>query len=295
MPPLPGRERTLFAAPGGLSVDGFSADAAALYRSRYGDAAGWAEQNTTAVVESLLRHRSVRAYLPGPLDPGTLEMLVAAAQSAPTSSNLQTWSVVAVEDAGRRDRLSRLAANQAFIRQAPLFLVWVADLSRLDRLGALQQQRLDGLGYLESFMVALIDAALAAQNLVVAAESLGLGTVYVGALRNHPEAVAAEVGLPANAFPAFGLAVGWPDPNVATAIKPRLPQSVVLHRERYRAEGEDAEVARYDDVLARFSEANGMGRTGWIGRVLTRVAGAASLSGRDRMREALAALGFGLK
>ncbi|GAC1478176.1 MAG: nitroreductase family protein [Acetobacteraceae bacterium] len=276
-------------------MDASPADAAALYRSRYGEGASWAEHDTTAVISSLLQHRSVRAYLPDPLDPGTLETLVAAAQSAPTSSNLQTWSVVAVEDPGRRDRLSRLAANQAFIRQAPLFLVWVADLSRLDRLGAGQQQRLEGLDYLESFMVALIDAALAAQNLVAAAESLGLGTVYVGALRNQPEAVAAEVGLPANAFPAFGLAVGWPDPDVVTAVKPRLPQSVVLHRERYRADGEDAQVARYDDVLARFSEANGMGRTGWIGRVLKRVSGPASLSGRDRMRDALATLGFGLK
>lgn len=270
-------------------------DGAALLRARYAAEADWPGLPVNEVLATLLRHRSVRAYLPKQLEPGTLETLVAAAQSASTSSNLQTWSVVAVEDAARRDRLAHLAANQGFIRQAPLFLAWIADLSRLTRLGAAHERRLEGVEFLELFMVALIDAALAAQNAVVAAESLGLGTVYVGALRNQPEAVAAELDLPPGAFAAFGLAVGYPDPAVATVVKPRLPQRLVLHRERYDATGEAAEVERYDAALADFSEANGMGRTGWIGRVMSRVGTPASLAGRDRMREALARLGFGLR
>ncbi len=264
-------------------------------RARYGGTLPLPLLERTDVIEAMLRHRSTRAYSKQPLAPGTVETLVAAAQSAPTSSNLQTWSVVAVEDAGRRGRLSQLAADQAFIRQAPLFLVWVADLSRLGRLGAEHGRTLDGLDYLEMFMVALIDAALAAQNAVVAAQSLGLGSVYVGALRNHPDEVGAELGLPPNAFGAFGLAVGHPDPAVATAVKPRLPQALVLHRERYAIDGEAALVAAYDEVLAGFSERAGIGRAGWIGRVLTRVGTAAGLSGRDRMQSVLAALGFGLR
>jgi hypothetical protein len=79
---------------------------------------------------TLLSHRSIRAYLPDALPPGTLEVLIAAAQSASTSSNLQTWSVVAVEDANRKEELSKLTNNQAHIRQSPLFLVWLADLAR---------------------------------------------------------------------------------------------------------------------------------------------------------------------
>lgn len=270
-----------------------------LLRARYGgaepDALATAAPEANAVLRALLSHRSVRAYLPTPLAAGTVETLVAAAQSAATSSNLQTWSVVAVENAGRRDRLSRLAADQAFIRQAPLFLAWVADLSRLDRVTAAAGQPAEGLVYLESFMVALIDAALAAQNAAVAAESLGLGTVYVGALRNHPAEVAAELGLPPNAVAAFGLSVGHPDPSVASAIKPRLPQALVLHRERYAAVDEPARVARYDTALADFSEANGLGRANWTGRVMSRVGSAKGLSGRDRMQAVLRALGFGLR
>ena len=266
----------------------------ALFGARYGLAGLGDALPVTAVIEGMLRHHSVRAYREQALSPGTVESLVAAAQSAPTSSNLQTWSVVAVEDAARRDRLSRLAAGQAFIRQAPLFLVWVADLSRLGRVGEGQGTTLEGLDYLEMFMVALIDAALAAQNAVVAAESLGLGTVYVGALRNHPDAVAAELRLPGNAMAAFGLSVGYAAPGVSPAVKPRLPQALVLHRERYDAGGEPAQVAEYDRTLTAFAEANGMGRVGWIAKVLSR-ATVPGLSGRDRMRDLLSGMGIGLR
>ena len=83
----------------------------------------------------------------------------------------------------------------------------------------------------------------------MAAESLGLGTVYVGALRHHPEKVAAELNLPPNAFAAFGLAVGHPDPAVPGAVKPRLPQSLVLHREQYGSPTKARAIAGYDKAL----------------------------------------------
>jgi nitroreductase len=266
-----------------------------LLHERYGGAGIGAALCDNDIVAALLRHRSVRGYLPTRLPAGTIETLVAAAQSAPTSSNLQTWSVVAVEDEARRGRLSALAQNQAFIREAPLFLAWIADLSRLDRVGQVHGRHLEGLDYLEMFMVAAIDAALAAQNAVVAAESLGLGTCYVGALRNHPEKVAAELGLPPAAMAVFGLAVGYPAPGAEGAVKPRLSQHVVLHREQYGAPSEQAAVDAYDQALAAFSEATGQGRTTWTGRVMTRVGTLAGLSGRERMQAALNALGFPLR
>jgi nitroreductase len=262
--------------------------------ARYGaGAAPAALLPSNAVLDVLLNHCSVRAYRPDPLPEGTLETLVAAAQSAPTSSNLQAWSVVAVEDPDRRARLAALSARQRFVAEAPLFLCWVADLSRLTRLGEAHQTKLEALDYLESFMVALVDAALAAQNAVVAAESLGLGTVYVGALRHEPEQVAAELGLPPGAFAPFGLAVGYP--ARPSAVKPRLPQSLVLHREQYRVAEEEAAIGAYDKALADFSAGQGLGPVAWTPRMLSRVANAASLSGRDRMREALNALGFPLR
>src|SRR5919199_616185 len=82
----------------------------------------------------------------------------------PTSSNLQTWSVIAVQDKDRIARLAELSNNQQFIKAAPLFLCWLADLSRLERLGQRHGQEMEALPYLEMYQTAALDAAFAAQN-----------------------------------------------------------------------------------------------------------------------------------
>lgn len=246
-------------------------------------------------ISLLLSHRSVRGYRSDPLPEGTLETLVAAAQSAATSSNLQTWSVIAVTDPAKKAALAKLANNQRHIEQCPLFLVWVADISRNMRLAAQEGVTLEVAPYQETFLVAAIDAALAAQNAVVAAESLGLSTVYIGALRNQPTEVAKVVGLVPGTFGVFGLCVGYALPTVANEVKPRLPQDVVLHRETYGVPDEAAHRAAYDTLMASFSTRNEMAADTWTKRVVARMGKIAALSGRDKMVSALNALGFELK
>ncbi len=275
----------------GMAESGLAAGLGRRYRDAAPDVAAW-----SPAIDLLLQHRSVRAYADRPLPPGTLESLVAAAQSAATSSNLQTWSVIAVEDRARRDRLSAFAGGQQHIRQAPLFLVWLADLSRAGRIGDAAGRSMEALPYLETFLVAVIDAALAAQNAAVAAESLGLGTVYIGAMRNHPEAVAAELGLPPQTMAVFGLCVGFADPAAtAAAVKPRLPQPVVLHRERYGADLERGHLAAYDASLRAFQSEQSMAGQGWTELVENRLGPVKAMSGRDHLRAAIVALGFGLR
>lgn len=267
-----------------------------LLRQRYGAGNAPSELAWSAALELLLSHRSVRAYTPAPLPAGTLEALVAAAQSASTSSNLQAWSVVAVEDAERKARLAELAGDQEQIRVAPLLLVWLADLSRLARLADARGLPRDGLDYTEMLLVAVIDAALAAQNATVAAEAMGLGTVYIGAMRNRPLDVAAELSLPPQVLAVFGLCVGWPDPSKPAAIKPRLPQAAVLHHEQYSVAPEAAAVASYNEAMAAFHSAQQMRVNGdWTQHSARRVAGPHSLSGRDVIRETLRRLGFPLR
>lgn len=258
---------------------------------RYGDLASHPLALDNEVLAVQLARRSVRSFRPGPVDEDELHALVAAAQSAPTSSNLQAWSVVAVREPARRRRLAELAAGQEFVARAPLLLVWLADLGRARRLASRVGRPMEAADYLESTLLGVIDAALAAQNAVVAAESLGLGTVFVGALRNHPEAVAAELGLPPHTVAVFGLAVGRPDPSERAGIKPRLPRSAVLHHESYDFAASDAGVAVYDDHLASYDAR--YGRAGsWSERVLARLGTRESLVGRDRIRGALTALGL---
>ena len=116
-------------------------------------------------------HGSVRKYKPDPVSAETIEELVVAGQRASTSSNLQMTSVVAVTDAATRARLSELCGGQAHIAQAPVFLAWCADLNRLDRACELRgiEQVTD---YVENFLVAAVDVAIAAQNAEMAANLL---------------------------------------------------------------------------------------------------------------------------
>ncbi len=266
-----------------------------LLRSRYGEIPFNPEIEWNDSLTALLSHRSIRAYLSDPLPPGTLELLVAAAQSASTSSNLQTWSVVAVENQERKDELSKLAGNQAHIRQAPLFLVWLADLARLAYVADSRGISHDGLEYLEMFVMATVDATLAAQNATVAAESLGLGTVYIGGIRNRPQEVAEILNLPSSVYAVFGLCVGYPNPEVDAAIKPRLPQSAVLHRETYKLAEQDEAIAHYNNIIKEFYTEQKMNIAGdWSEHSAGRIATVESLRGRDRLREVLNNLGFKL-
>jgi nitroreductase len=262
-------------------------------RYRQSVQAGNAEVN--AVLETILAHRSVRDYLPAPLPPGTLETIVAAAQSAPTSSNLQAWSVVAVEDPARRARLSAVSGNQRQILQAPLFLVWLADLSRLRAVAGGLGKTSDGLDYIETFLLSVIDATLAAQNAVVALESLGLGSCYIGGIRNQPQAVAAELGLPAEAIAVFGLTVGYPDPARPADIKPRLSQEVVLHRETYGESRPAAPLGLYDTILRGFQAEQKLPAIDWTEQASARIGTSEALKGRHALTETIRALGFALK
>lgn len=268
---------------------------AAPLASRYGAGNGPDSILWNDTISRLLAHRSVRAYRSAPLPNNLIPTLVAAGQSAASSSNLQLWSVVAVEDKGKRTELARLAGGQQHIIDAPLILLWVADLARSHGIARHNDAPAEGFTFLESFLVAGLDAALAAQNAVIAAESLGLGTVYIGALRNRPEEVAALIDLPPNSAVVFGLVVGWPDDNRPAHIKPRLPQPAVLHHESYSCTTQFEAIKRYDDTARAFQQSQGLPPVGWIAQILQRGASAAALHGRDRLGAALKALGFGLR
>lgn len=246
-------------------------------------------------LDVLLGHRSVRAFLRDAVPAGTIELLAAAAQSAASSSNLQPWSVVAVEQPERKARLAALAGDQKHIVQAPLFLVWLIDLHRLERIGAARGTTTGGLDYLETLLLGSVDTAIAAQNAVVALESLGLGSVYIGGIRNKPAEVARELGLPQHVVALVGLSVGFPDPDAPASVKPRLPQNAVLFREQYRHEPDQAAIAAYDARLRSFQRGQGMIERDWSEQATTRVRDREALSGRHVMRETLLGLGFGLK
>jgi nitroreductase len=250
------------------------------------------------IIDHLLGHRSVRRYRPDSVTDDQLRAIIAAAQSAATSSNLQAWSVVAVRSPETRAALAELAGNQAHVRDAPLQLMWLADLARLERVAHLAGRPSAALDTMEMFVLAVVDAALAAQNALAAAESLGLSGCYIGGMRNQPEQVAELLALPPKVFAVFGMTLGIEDAGAgAAAVKPRLPQSVVVHPERYQPpENLDVALEAYNRTMADFYESQQMAVRGtWAIHSSKRIADAQALTGRDRLVEALKNLGFSLK
>ncbi|GCE80984.1 NADPH-dependent oxidoreductase [Komagataeibacter oboediens] len=279
-----------------VTVSSFSALSSmnALWQARYGTRPPGISLPESPVARSLMTHRSVRVFSSTPVPDGVLEAAVAAGQSASTSCNLQAWSVIAVRDPARRERLARIAGDQDFIAQAPLFLAWIADLSRLEHVGQSRGRALPGLDCLDTFLGAVMDTAFAAQNAAATFESYGLGIVYVGAVRNQPEAISAELGLPKRTLAVFGMSVGYPDRKQPTAIRPRLPQQAVLHSEQYDggAASNPEVLDAYDDRLRAAAAAQGKPARGWSDSVLARLGDISALHGREHLPQVLRRLGF---
>lgn len=251
---------------------------------------GFPPAAVAAEVAPFLRHRSVRSYdRTRDLPEETVRALIGAAQSASTSSNLELWSVISVQDPQRREAIAKLCADQDHVREAHWFFAFLVDHHRLRAAALAAGQNPSGLDYIEYFVMGLVDAALAAERMVCAAESLGLGVCYIGALRNDAQGVAELLDLPDGTFGAFGLCLGWPSPEARAEIKPRLHPDSIWFRETYRRH---VDVGEYDERMREFYESQGMnpGVT-WTMRSGRRVDDH-HLTGREALKEFLLNRGF---
>ncbi|GIP23486.1 oxygen-insensitive NADPH nitroreductase [Paenibacillus sp. J22TS3] len=243
-------------------------------------------------ISLLKRHRSIRKYKDQPLSKEMVVQIISAGQAASSSSNVQAFSVIAVTDTERKRVLSELAGNQAYIRECPVFLVWCADLHRLKYTA--EKHRPDQQSYedvTENFIIATVDTALAAQNAAVAAESLGLGIVYIGGVRNKIAEVSELLGLPDLVYPVFGMCLGYPDQE--PGLRPRLPVSAVLHWDGYDAEKTAEQVGIYDETMIRYlrERTGGQKDTAWSELMAEKMTQPLRL----HMREFLQKKGFELK
>ncbi|MGO1950164.1 MAG: nitroreductase family protein [Mycobacteriaceae bacterium] len=293
--------------------------------ARYGRQQQWSPDGNTwnDTLDTILRHRSVRLWQDRGIDDTTLNTLTAAAQSAATSSNKQVVSVVAVRDDGIKQEIAGIGKQMStHVATAPAVLVWLIDFSQprflaqqvRDAAGADGDDEeihgvakrpphdLGALDYLDEPMMAALDIGIAAQNAVVAAESLGLGTVYLGSLRNDIERIQEILGLPETVVPFLGLAVGWGDPEENAGVKPRLPRELFLHHDRYNNRADAAGAAERAELLDGYNEALAgyFSRYGqhpqWSAQTLTRMSGrSATRTKRQFLRRILEKAGFGLR
>lgn len=189
------------------------------------------------ILESLHRRKSVRVFEATPVALEDKLAILTAATQAPTAGNQQLYTILDITDPGIKNRLAGLCDNQPFIATAPMVLIFLADCqkwwSAFDLAGC--HPRRPGLGDL---MLAVSDATIAAQNAVVAAESLGLGSCYIGDIMEGQEDVSALLSLPRYVFPAAMLVMGYPSPQQQTRCKPERCELIhIVHENAYRTMG----------------------------------------------------------
>lgn len=201
----------------------------------------------SAVLDILYRRTSVRSYQNRQLPDEMLLSVLNAARQAPTSSNLQAYSMVVVRDHAKRQALAELAGHQQHVVAAPVIVAICADLYRARRIceAAETTPTIDAC---DMNLMAVVDAAVVGMCASIAAESLGLGTVMIGGLRNEPARVSELLDLPPHVFAVFGLCLGWP--SEVPPVKPRLPQELVIHHERYGSLLSESAISAYNDRLA---------------------------------------------
>ena len=178
-------------------------------------------------IKQVLLRRTQRRYDARPVPESLVRLILAVAFSASSKSDYQQASVIRVEDRAQRDKLAALIPDMPWIGNAPVFLVFVGDTRRLERIS----EHPVGNSTLEGFFNATVDAALALQTATLAAETLGLGTCPISVLRNHIDAVGEILALPDKVFPVAGLCLGYPAQQ--GFISMRLPPEATLHRDRY--------------------------------------------------------------
>ncbi|KAA3624257.1 MAG: NADPH-dependent oxidoreductase [Proteobacteria bacterium] len=213
-----------------------------LYQARYGAAPDF-EPSDNATLRGILTRRSCREFASQPVDPDLLRTLLAAAFSAPSKSDLQQATVIRVTDPGKRARIAGLNARVGWIAHAPEFMVWCGDSRRIRRLSQWKGRAFAN-DHLDAFMNAAVDAAIAMQTFIVAAESVGLGCCPVSEIRDSVEALSSELSLANHVFPVAGLCVGWPATKGSTSM--RLPLSVTVHENRYDDRALLEETEAYD-------------------------------------------------
>jgi len=177
-------------------------------------------------------HRTIRRFLSDPIDPEHLEFIMQAGWRAPTDAQGHMFSVLRITESGLRDRLAQLCGDQRQIREAGEFFVLCLDVHRLKLLVEHRGGEF-GMKARIALLYGAVDTTLVAQNMVIAAEMLGYGICYIGAVQNNTDKIARLLKLPQLVLPLFGLCVGVPDPAKVPDLRPRLPIVLSFHENEY--------------------------------------------------------------
>jgi nitroreductase len=215
-----------------------------------------------STIDLMHNHVSVRWFEDQAIPADHLKAILEAGQMASTWKNFQSYSIIRLTDPDKRAKLFDLDPQRAYQTAAEI-LVFVGDLNRASKAVAMHGGDFQPEG-VESLLITSVDASLAAQNVLVAAESLGYGGVFMGLLRTKSAEVSELLELPDYVYPLYAISLGVP--HKVNAVKPRLPQEAVVFENAYQEQSEDV-IRDYDENQHAYS--NHRGDSMWSDRIVT--------------------------
>ena len=205
-----------------------------------------------SLYDMLVQRRSVRNFTDQEIPEEVIAQLLEAANNAPSGGNIQPVSIITVQEAENRKRLSALVGHQPWVKNAPLSMIFCLDFQRVKRWAAMKETEFKGEQALAQFLIAYADVICAAQTVLILAESLGLGSVYVGSVNGTFSETREAFSIPEFVLPVMVLSLGYPK-SIPQDI-PKFTPDVIVHHERYQTRS-DAEIAQiFKDKYGDFSD-----------------------------------------
>jgi nitroreductase len=183
------------------------------------------------MINAIFQHRSIRKYKPDPIPGEIMDRILEAGTRASTTGNMQVYSMVVTTDEDLKKQLWEAHFKQDMVLQAPVHITFCADFNRFNQWCG-QRKADPGYDNFLSFFTASIDALLASQNVVLEAESNGLGICYLGTATYMADRIIDVLGLPAAVVPVAAIVLGYPDEE--PPLTDRLPLRAVVHKEKYQ-------------------------------------------------------------
>lgn len=247
--------------------------------------------NTT--IQTMLERRTIRAFTGEPIPQEMVDVLLNVANLSATSNGMSQYSILEITDQRIKDDLAQIC-QQPYVAQTAKLYIFLVDLYRnasILREADLSEEKLRTMN---AFVQGTSDGTLAAQSMTIAAQSLGLGAVFLGSILNNVDAVIELLGLPELTFPIFGVGLGWPDQS--PQLKPKMPRHILLHENAYQEPvNYHAALKEYDEEMTEYYDLREGGKrmdsfTLQVERKLT------SLSGpREKIGNSIEKQGFKLK
>ena len=203
------------------------------------------EDYSNQTLKLLHERASCRSFTEEKIPPDVLQHLLEAGIHSATGGNLQPYSIIKIEAPETRGKLAKLCSEQDFIAEAPLNLLFCIDLHRLQRWTKLEVAPFTGDKSFRHFWIAFQDTLICAQTICVAADALGLGSVYIGSVLECFPELRDMFRLPQGVFPVVLLCLGYPQ----TRPQPRkkLGVEVIVHAEQYREIEDQALLDSFDE------------------------------------------------